>query len=459
MIDLLPPPLELATLNIMSDQPNQSSKHHQSDQDYMAYALGLAESVLYLTDPNPRVGCVIVQDGQIIGEGATQVAGGPHAEVMAIRDAQEKGHAAQLAGATFYVSLEPCSHYGRTPPCVEALIEHRAGRVVIAMTDPNPLVAGQGITKLRAAGIEVVLNVLSEHALQMNPGFVSRMAQQRPWVWSKIACSLDGQIALQNGQSQWITGPQARADGHHWRARSSVILSGLGTIEFDNPMLNVRYVETSRQPIRAVIDSQFAIREDRLLFNGDPVYLFVCREDKAKAERLAAKNVEVIVVPAGDDGLARPQAMGQAGAERFGSARQGVELVGADSSAESKTPVAERLEKRLEIDAPEELREHINLHMVMRLLAERGVNEVHVEAGPGLNGALLQAGLIDELLVYMAPMIIGPGQGAFKMPALSDLVESFKFEFIEQQQVGYDLRLRLRQAERWQELLAAVQMA
>ena len=225
----------------------------------MAQALSLAESVLYMTDPNPRVGCVIVRDGQVLGQGATQVVGGPHAEVMAIRDAYEKGYAQALAGATFYVTLEPCSHYGRTPPCVDALIKERPSRVVIAMSDPNPLVAGRGVTKLREAGIEVVLNVLADEALALNPGFVSRMAQQRPWVWSKIACSLDGQIALSNGQSQWITGAQARADGHHWRARSSVVLTGLGTVSYDNPSLNVRYIKTSRQPIRAVIDSQFAI--------------------------------------------------------------------------------------------------------------------------------------------------------------------------------------------------------
>ena len=378
----------------------------------MAQALSLAESVLYMTDPNPRVGCVIVRDGQVLGQGATQVAGGPHAEVMAIRDAYEKGYAQALAGATFYVTLEPCSHYGRTPPCVDALIKERPSRVVIAMSDPNPLVAGRGVTKLREAGIEVVLNVLADEALALNPGFVSRMAQQRPWVWSKIACSLDGQIALSNGQSQWITGAQARADGHHWRARSSVVLTGLGTVSYDNPSLNVRYIKTSRQPIRAVIDSQFAIAEDRSLFNGEPVWFFVNRVDEAKTERLAQKNVEVIVVAA--DG----QQAGQGG---------------------SNSP-----------------QPHINLHEVMRILAERGVNEVHVEAGSGLNGALLQAGLIDELLVYMAPKILGPGLGAFKLSALSDLQESFNFEFIEQKQVGDDMRLRLRAIKRWQTLMAAI---
>ncbi len=468
------------------------------DNFYMAQALSLAESVLYLTDPNPRVGCLIVSDGQILGQGATQVAGGPHAEVMAIRDAYEKGAAKKIAGATFYVSLEPCSHYGRTPPCVDAIIQERPRRVVIAMTDPNPLVGGQGVAKLRAAGIDVTLNVLSEQALALNPGFVSRMAQLRPWVWSKIACSLDGQIALANGQSQWITGAQARADGHHWRARSSVVLTGLGTVMYDNPSLNVRYVETSRQPIRAVIDSQFAIDEERLLFDGAPVWLLVNRVDEAKAERLAAKNVEVIVVPPCDDGGVRGIGMGVsasrmgtsgvgasgAGASGVGASgvgtsgvgtsgvgTSGVGASGAGASGSSvarcdqaqHTQVEAHLGSRLEINAPEPIQEalanHVNLHMVMRILAERGVNEVHVEAGPGLNGALLQAGLLDELLVYMAPMVLGPGQGAFKVAALNDLQESFNFKFIEQLPLGSDIRLRLRDVQRWQELMAAIQGA
>ncbi len=418
----------------------------QQDTRYMSRALSLAESVLYITDPNPRVGCLIVKDEQIIGEGATQLAGGPHAEVMAIRDAHAKGFTDIIVGSTFYVTLEPCSHYGRTPPCVEAIVRERPHRVVIAMMDPNPLVAGQGVAKLRDAGIEVELNVLSEQALALNPGFVSRMAQQRPWVWSKIACSLDGQIALANGQSQWITGAQARANGHHWRARSSVVLTGLGTVAYDNPSLNVRYVETSRQPLRAVIDSQFAIDEDRLLFDGAPVCLFVNRWDEDKAARLAQKNVEVIVVPRSDDmGVTPPS------------------LVDLGSNEAQATQTESHLVQRLEINAPEPiqetLRDHVNLHMVMRLLAERGVNEVHVEAGPGLNGALLQAGLIDELLVYMAPMILGPGQGAFKVAALSDLQESFKFKFIEQVQMNNDIRLRLRDEQRWQELVKVIQGA
>lgn len=410
----------------------------QHDTQYMAQALQLAESVLYLTDPNPRVGCVIVRDKHILGQGATQVVGGPHAEIMAIRHVEQRGLVEQLRGSTFYVSLEPCCHYGRTPPCVEAIIRTQAARVVIAMRDPNPFVAGQGISQLREAGIQVELGVLREEALALNLGFVSRMARQRPWVWSKIACSIDGQVALNNGQSQWITGARARADGHHWRACSSVVLSGLGTVEYDNPSLNVRYVETTRQPIRAVIDSQFAISEERLLFNGDPVWLFVVREDVAKAERLAQKNVEVIVVP------------------------------GQTSGGVVRTPVVDKVQESACLDMESALctedeagdvygdTKHIDLHAVMRVLAERGVNDVHLEAGPRLNGAMLQAGLLDELIVYMAPIIIGPGQGAFALSELNELGDAYRFEMGEHRQIGQDVRLRMRNQSRWQDLLSTV---
>lgn len=371
-----------------------------SDQDiaYMRRALALAESVLYLTDPNPRVGCVIVKDNQIIGEGSTQKVGGPHAEVMAIRDAHRRGY--QIDGATFYVTLEPCSHYGRTPPCADALIKHQAARVVVACLDPNPLVSGQGIAKLRAAGIQVDYPLLAEEALAINIGFISRMAFKRPWVWSKLACSLDGKLALNNGISQWITGSAARADGQHWRARSSVVLTGIGTILKDNPLLNVRAVQTERQPIRAVIDGQFQIPEDSQFFNGDPVWIFTYTDNPAKQARLQAKNVDVI-----------------------------------------------KLSKN---------HHKIDLNAVWQTFVERQVNEVHVEAGPRLNGALLEAGLIDELLVYMAPKVIGPGQSMFARSELCDLTGVSQFAWVAQERIGEDLRLRLHRAERWHALAQVV---
>ncbi|NLC37316.1 MAG: bifunctional diaminohydroxyphosphoribosylaminopyrimidine deaminase/5-amino-6-(5-phosphoribosylamino)uracil reductase RibD, partial [Alcaligenaceae bacterium] len=237
-----------------------------ADARWMRHALALAETSLYITAPNPRVGCVIVRDEAILGQGATQLAGGPHAEVVALRDAAAKGHGVQ--GATVYVTLEPCSHHGRTPPCVDALIAAGVGRVVIALCDPNPLVGGQGLARLREAGIAITLGVCAEDALALNVGFVSRMVRGLPWVWMKTGVSLDGHSALPGGESQWITGPLARADGHHWRARGCVVLTGIGTVRSDNPRLNAREVDTPRQPARAVIDARFEIDENARLFDG-----------------------------------------------------------------------------------------------------------------------------------------------------------------------------------------------
>lgn len=373
-----------------------------SDADfaYMRRALALAEKVLYLTDPNPRVGCVIVKNGQIIGEGSTQKVGGPHAEVMAIQNAKNRGYEDELVGSTFYVTLEPCSHFGRTPPCADALVKHRVARVVVASLDPNPLVGGKGIARLKEAGIQVEYPLLAEEALAINTGFISRMAMQKPWTWSKLACSLDGKLALNNGVSQWITGEQARADGQHWRARSSVILTGIGTILKDNPLLNVRAVETERQPIRAVIDGKFQIPEDAKIFNGNPVWIFTYTDNPNKQERLQAKNVTVI-------------------------------------------KLSQNSHK-------------IDLNAVWQTLTERGINEVHVEAGSGLNGALLDAGLIDELLVYMAPKVLGSGQSMFASRDLFDLSDIARFEWVEQTRVGDDLKLRLRLKERWQTLVQTI---
>jgi diaminohydroxyphosphoribosylaminopyrimidine deaminase/5-amino-6-(5-phosphoribosylamino)uracil reductase len=362
---------------------------------WMRRALDLARSVLYITTPNPRVGCVIVRDGQVLGEGATQPPGGPHAEIGALRDAQARGHAVE--GATFYVTLEPCSHHGRTPPCVDALLAAKPARVVVAMGDPNPQVNGRGLAKLRAAGIQVDIGLCLDEALEINPGFVARMRRGTPWAWLKLAASLDGRSALHNGMSQWITGREARADGHHWRARSCVVLTGMGTVLADDPQLNVREVVTPRQPRKAVVDGRFAIPENARLFDGAEVLIFTAKSDPAKAERLARKNVKTILMP-GED--------------------------------------------RLRVDLPG----------MMNWLGEHDINEVHVEAGAGLSGALLSAGCVDELLTYLAPVLLGDAAAMARLPMLDHLDAAQRFEFTEMQRVGADVRLRARLIAHWQAL-------
>ena len=371
----------------------------ETDARWMRHALALAETSLYLTSPNPRVGCIIVRDEVILGQGATQAAGGFHAEVMALRDAREKGH--DVRGATVYVTLEPCSHHGRTPPCVQALIQAGVGRVVTALADPNPLVGGQGHAALAHAGIPVTVGVCAGEALDLNVGFVSRMARGLPWVWVKSGVSLDGHSALPGGESQWITGPLARADGHHWRARSCVVLTGIGTVRSDDPRMNVREVETPRQPARAIIDTRFEINENARILEGGKVWVFVCRSDAAKAERLARRNIDVVVMPSCDTGIELPS--------------------------------------------------------VMRWLAAHEVNEVHVEAGARLSGALLHTDCVDELLVYMAPMLLGQGRGMANMPAAAKLADAERFEFIEAVPVGTDMRLRLRHPAHYAALHQAVE--
>ena len=365
------------------------------DLVYMRRALELARGVLYITSPNPRVGCVIVRDGQVLGEGATQPPGGPHAEIGALRDAQARGHSVE--GATFYVTLEPCSHYGRTPPCVDALLAARPARVVVAMGDPNPQVNGRGLAKLRAAGIAVDVGLCLDEALALNPGFVARMRRGTPWAWLKLAASLDGRSALHNGMSQWITGPEARADGHHWRARSCVVLTGMGTVLADDPQLNVRAVDTPRQPRKAVVDGRFAIPESARLFDGAEVLVFTARSDPDKAERLARKNAKTILMP-----------------------------------------------------GPDPFR--VDLPGMMRWLGEHEVNEVHVEAGAGLSGALLAADCIDELLVYLAPVLLGDAADMVRLPMLDHLDAARRFEFTGTQSLGADVRLQARLAQRWQAL-------
>lgn len=369
-----------------------------SDQHWMRQALALARSVAFITAPNPRVGCVIVRDGVMVASGATQQAGGPHAEVMALRQAAQNG--TDLSGATVYVSLEPCSHHGRTPPCVDALIAVRPARVVVAMRDPNPLVAGQGIERLRQAGITVTESVCALEALDVNPGFFARMTRGLPWVWLKLAASLDGRIALPDGQSKWITSAQSRADGHAWRARSCVVLSGSGTIAADDPLLNVREVQTSRQPFKAVVDTRFEISETARVFDGTPTWVFTCRSDAQKSARLADKNVQVIVL-----------------GQQHG---------------------------------------RVDLKAMLAWMAEHSVNEVHVEAGARLSGALLQAGCVDEMVLYMAPKLLGPGIGMLALPELHELQQARRFQFVEHAQVGPDLRVRLRDPKRWDSLVQSV---
>lgn len=369
------------------------------DLSWMRRALALAQTVMYSTAPNPRVGCVIVRDGRVLGEGATQPPGGPHAEVCALRDAQARGES--VAGATVYVTLEPCSHFGRTPPCVEALLAAAPARVVVAIGDPNPLVNGKGLARLREAGIAVTTGICREEALALNAGFIARMSRGRPWTWLKMATSLDGRSALQNGLSQWITGPEARADGHRWRARSCVVLTGIGTILKDDPQLTVRSVATPRQPRRAVVDGRFEIPEDARLFDGGEVIVFTARADAAKQARLEARNVRVVPMPA-------------------------------------ETP------------------DRVDLPAMMHWLAAQQCNEVHVEAGAGLSGALVAAGCIDELLIYMAPMLLGDAAGVVKLPLLERLDGAPRYEFIEAERVAADLRVRARVPEHWRGLLRRV---
>jgi diaminohydroxyphosphoribosylaminopyrimidine deaminase/5-amino-6-(5-phosphoribosylamino)uracil reductase len=367
------------------------------DERWMRQALHLAETVMYLTAPNPRVACLIVRDGRLLASGATQRAGGPHAEVMALRQAAERG--ITLQGCTVYVTLEPCSHYGRTPPCVDALVAAKPARVVIAMRDPNPLVGGRGTQRLLDAGIAVTTPVCEEEALAMNPGFFSRMTRRTPWSWLKLAASLDGRIALPDGQSKWITGSAARADGHHWRARSCVVLTGSGTVIADDPRMNVRHVDTERQPIKAIVDTRFEVREDAQIFDGSLTWVFTCTPDARKAERLASRNVQVIEMP------------------RAGH--------------------------------------RVDLVAMMRWLGEHQVNEVHIEAGARLSGALLAAGCVDELLIYMAPMLLGEGLGMVKMGSLANLSKAQAFEFIDTRSVAPDIRLRARHVDHWRTLLRA----
>jgi len=363
------------------------------DHEFMSQALAEAEKALYLSNPNPRVGCVIVKDGQMIGRGHTQKVGGAHAEIQALADARKQGF--DIAGSTVYVTLEPCAHTGRTPPCVDALIEAKPALVIAAMSDPNPLVAGKGLERLKAAGIEVRCGLLEAEARVLNPGFISRMTRGLPWVRMKVAASLDGKTALPSGQSQWITGSLARADGHYWRAQACAILAGVGTVIEDDPTLNVREVSTDRQPWKIIVDSKLAAPLDAKVFNHleQSGAIVVCAnldssEKQAKAKALEMRGVEVVVM-ANTDG---------------------------------------------KVDLPK---------LFSYLAKERHMNEIHVEAGFKLNGSLLREGCVDELLLYYAPFFMGEGFGMVNVPALADINERQEWSVIDLNLLGADVRMRL----------------
>jgi diaminohydroxyphosphoribosylaminopyrimidine deaminase/5-amino-6-(5-phosphoribosylamino)uracil reductase len=355
-------------------------------------ALELASRAQKFTPPNPSVGCLIANDiGLLLGQGQTQQAGGPHAEVMALRDAAAHGHS--LKGATAYVTLEPCSHHGRTPPCCDALIEAGIGKVVVSIQDPNPLVAGQGIARLRAAGIEVEVGPGGAESRELNIGFFSRMIRKTPWVRMKMAASLDGTTALGNGQSQWITSPEARADGHAWRARACAVLTGIGTVLEDNPRLDVREVKTPRQPHIVVVDSRLQTPLDAHLFIASRAcIIYAAVQNDAKKAALEARGATVVILPD----------------------RQG----------------------------------KVDLAAMMKDLAKREINELHVEAGSKLNGSLIRAGLVDEFLIYLAPRLLGPGQGMASFGPLQSLSEAVELEFKSTDRVGVDLRIIARAAGR-----------
>lgn len=353
------------------------------DREYMARALRLAGRGLYTTDPNPRVGCVIVRDGSVVGEGWHVRAGEGHAEANALAEA---GEAAR--GATVYVTLEPCCHHGRTPPCTGALIDAGVARVVIGMQDPNPQVAGEGVRMLEDAGIAVTRDVLAAQAAALNPGFVRRMQTGRPFVRSKLAMSLDGRTAMANGESRWITGAAARRDVQHWRARASAVLSGIDTVLADDPSLNVRLDDAEvLQPLRVILDSSLRLPPAAKLLGlpGDTLVL-TGSTDAGRRAALADAGAEVVTLPL--------------------------------------------LDGRLDLQA------------VFRYLGEREMNEVHVEAGPTLNGGLLQAGLVDELVVYLAPHLMGDAaRGLFSLPGLEAMDQRIRLSISDIRAVGEDWRI------------------
>jgi diaminohydroxyphosphoribosylaminopyrimidine deaminase/5-amino-6-(5-phosphoribosylamino)uracil reductase len=354
------------------------------DYQCMANALQLARLGLKTTHPNPRVGCIISLDGKVVGSGWHKKTGEPHAEINALREAGDKA-----AGATAYVTLEPCSHHGKTPPCVEALIKAKITRVVFAIEDPNPDVNGSGYQRLIDAGLEVQSGLMAAQAEELNAGFIKRMSQGRPWVRIKLAQSLDGHIGLANGESQWISGPEARADVQNWRARADVILTGIGTLLTDDPSLNVRNDKNARQPMRVIVDSHW--------------------RTPANA-RLLSLPGKVLIAGLNENPV--PEALREIGTECLG------------------LPACE---------------EKVDIKALLAELGKRGFNEVQVEAGATLCGTLIHQQMVDELLMYQAPIILGGGAvSPFAVPRLDNMQDRVHLEWIDSRRIGQDLRLRLK---------------
>lgn len=352
------------------------------DALFMARALELAHRGLYTTDPNPRVGCVVVKGDQIVGEGFHERTGGPHAEPLALQQAGERAR-----GATVYVTLEPCCHHGRTPPCINALIEAGVSHVVAAMRDPNPLVAGSGFAALEGKGVTTTVGLMQEQAKALNPGFISRMEHRRPFVRAKLAASLDGRTALANGESKWISGEPARADVQRWRARSSAILTGIGTVLADDPRLTVRDLDTERTPLRVVVDSKLRMSPTSQLLRepGRTLIVAAC-DDRARADALRAAGAEIMILPGPDA--------------------------------------------------------RVDLGALMHQLAMREVNEVLVEAGATLCGALLNAKLVHELLLYYAPCLLGnEARGMFQLSPLAHMADRLSLDVTDVRAVGRDWRM------------------
>jgi diaminohydroxyphosphoribosylaminopyrimidine deaminase / 5-amino-6-(5-phosphoribosylamino)uracil reductase len=372
---------------------NQTILFSIADHTYMTLALRLAERGLYTTQPNPRVGSVIVKNHQIIGQGAHLKAGEPHAEVFALREA-----GANAEGADAYVTLEPCNHHGRTPPCVDALIKAGVKRVVVAMQDPNPLVAGNGIKRLQAHGIEVEVGLMEAESKSLNLGFISRMTSALPYVRCKIAASLDGRTALNNGKSLWITGEPARLDVQHWRAQSCAIVTGIGTVLTDNPTMNVRLANTSRQPLRVIVDSNLQTPIDCKVLNPEllvisPVLIAYAQDANHKASALTATGAQLLHLP-NENG-------------------------------------------------------RVNLHDLLTNLATRGVNEVLLEAGQSLNGAFLQADLVDEFIFYYALKLMGAdAKGMFAISELIEMQQATDLQVFDVRQIGQDIRVRAKPIKR-----------
>lgn len=352
-----------------------------ADARFMGRALNLAAKGLFTTDPNPRVGCVIAKDGTIVGEGWHARAGEPHAEVLALTQAGDRAR-----GADIFVTLEPCNHYGRTPPCTDAVLRSGARRVVCAMQDPNPVTDGKGVARLRAAGIDVQLGLLEAQAQALNPGFICRTRRGRPYVRAKIGASLDGRIAMASGESQWITGSAARADVQRLRARSSAVVTGIGTVLADDPLLTVRDWDIGRQPLRVVLDSRLRMSPNaQMLRQSGRTLIATASNDAQRAQVLTAAGAEI------------------------------ARLRGADG--------------------------RIDLSQLMKFLAKFDLNEVLIEAGAQVTGAFLAAGLVDELVVYLAPTLLGDaGQGMFHLPEVRSLADRYELQVTDVRAVGADWR-------------------